>query len=245
MKLITPFVLFMAIGCILAAGCVTLPDQPAVNATPTPNITVSDLNKTINETAAINETANITPPLKSSLKVSISGLSYPANMSVVLDNETVGVVNPTTALYLLVPEGNHTVMVCESSVCEQENVTTRFGIYARVDFSEKIQQNKKFPNPTAPPAARIVDFYRNGDTISVKVEFFNPSAKDLLMSAEVRCMYNYLDSRTSIKREETARGILEQNVNAGQSIAKWLDLSLNRGYDYNYRSPVIEKLTIK
>ena len=245
MKIITPFVLFMAIGCILAAGCLTMPDQPAGNATQTPTITISDLNTTINKTAAINETATITPPLKSSLKVSISGLSYPANLSVILDNETVGVVNPTTALYLMVPEGDHTVRVCESSVCEQENVTTRFGMYERVDFSEKILQNKKFPNPAAPPSARIIDFFRNGDTISVKVEFFNPSAKDLLMSAEVRCMYNYLDSRTSIKREDTARGILEQNVNAGQSIATWLDLSLNRGYDYNYRSPVIEKLTVK
>lgn len=245
MKLIIPLALFMVVGCILAAGCVTMPEQPAVNATPTPTITVSDVNRTTNETTVIHETANITPPLKSSLKVSIGGLSYPANLSVVLDNETVGVVNPTTALYLMVPEGNHTVMVCESSVCEQENVTTRFGMYARVDFSEKIQQNNKFPNPTTPPAARIVDFFRNGDTISVKVEFFNPSTKDLLMSAEVRCMYSYLDSRTSLKREETARGILEQNVNAGQTITTWLDLSLNRGYDYNYKSPLIEKLTVK
>ena len=86
------------------------------------------LNKTI------NATTNNASEVKGSLKVSISGISSPENLSVILDNETVGTVTPTTPLYLMVSEGNHTVMVCKNLVCKQENVTTIFGRYVTVDF---------------------------------------------------------------------------------------------------------------
>jgi hypothetical protein len=237
MKLIVQFTLFMAVGFILAAGCVATTDKNTEN--PLSNASDPGVNKTI------NATANITSELKGSLKVSITGISYPANLSVVLDNEIVGTVKPTTPLYLMVSEGNHTVMVCESSICKQENVTTRFGTYVTVDFSEKIQKDVKFPNPTAQPTARILEYYKNGNIISVDVEFFNPSTKDLLMSAEVSCGYSYIDDRTSIKMGDSVRGKLVQNVKAGLRLTERLDLYFASGNSLSYSSPVIEELQVK
>jgi hypothetical protein len=240
MKLIVLFALFMAVGFILAAGCVAPTNNGTVNATtattfaPITNTSDTGLKKTI------NATTNNTSELKGSLKVSISGISYPENLSVVLDNETVGTVNPTTPLYLMVSEGNHTVMVCKNSVCKQENVTTIFGRYVTVDFSKQLQQDVEFPNPTA----RILNYYKNGNVISVNVEFINPSKKDLLMSVVVSCRYTYIDDRTLIKIEDTSTDISEQYVNAGQRITEWQDLYLGGDNILNYERPVIKELTI-
>jgi hypothetical protein len=240
MKLIVLFALFMAVGFILAAGCVAPTNNGTVNATtattfaPITNTSDTGLKKTINAT-----TSN-TSELKGSLKVSISGISYPENLSVVLDNETVGTVNPTTPLYLMVSEGNHTVMVCKNSVCKQENVTTIFGRYVTVDFSKQLQQDVEFPNPTA----RILNYYKNGNVISVNVEFINPSKKDLLMSVVVSCRYTYIDDRTLIKIEDTSTDISERYVNAGQRITEWQDLYLGGDNILNYERPVIKELTI-
>jgi hypothetical protein len=245
MKLIVPFALFMAVGFILAAGCVAITNKNTVNATTAPTFTpfsnTSDhgLNKTI------NATASITPKLKGSLRVSISGISYPANLSVFLDNETVGTVKPTIPLYLMVSEGNHTVMVCVGSVCEQESVATRFGRYVNVDFSERLQRDVEFPNPNAQPTARIVEYYKNGNAICVDVEFINPSKEDLLMSVVVSCGYSFIDARTSTKKGDSARGMLVQNVKAGQRITESLNLYFVSGHSSSYGYPVIEELKVK
>jgi len=96
MKLTVLFALFMAVGLMLVTGCVTMTPKNTVNATTETQITqlsttpVPDLNKTI------NATANRTSYLKGSLRISISGITYPANLSVVIDDEIVGTVNPTT-----------------------------------------------------------------------------------------------------------------------------------------------------
>jgi hypothetical protein len=232
MKLTVPFALCIAVGCILAAGCVAETEKNTVNA-PDPFTNTSD--QDIN--GAMNATAN----LKGSLSVSIAGFSYPENLSVVLDNKNVGTVNPATPLYLMVPEGNHTVMVCVSSICEQENVTTRFGKYVTVDFSERLLRDVTIAQPTA----RIAEFFKNGDGISVNVEFINPSTKDHVMSVAVSCGYSYIDDRTSIKMGDSARGRLVQNIKAGQRITERLDLHLASGHSYSYGSPVIEELTVK
>jgi hypothetical protein len=230
----------MAVGFILAAGCVAPTNNGTVNATtattfaPITNTSDTGLNETI------NATTNITSELKGSLKVSISGISYPENLSVVLDNETVGMVNTTTPLYLMVSEGNHTVMVCKNSVCKQENVTTRFGRYVTVDFSKQLQKDVEFQNPTA----RILNYYKNGNVLSVNVEFFNPSTKDLLMSIVVSCKYTYIDDRTLIKIEDTSIDISEQYVNAGQRITEWQDLYFTSDNILNYDRPVIKELKI-
>ena len=245
MKLIVPFALFLAVGFILAGGCVAMTNKNTVNVTtaagfaPFSNTSDPGLNQTI------NATANSTSALKGSLRVSISGISYPANLSVVLDNETVGTVKPTTPLYLMVSEGNHTLMICVSPVCEQETVTTRFGRYVTVDFSERLQRDVEFPNPTARPTARILEYYKNGNVISVNVEFINPSTEDLLMSVVVSCGYSYIDDRTSIKMGDSASGMLVQNVKAGQRVSEELYLNFASGHSYSYDYPEIQELKVK
>jgi len=238
MKLIVPFALLMTAGFIVAAGCVVPTNNGSVNASASaPSTITSDtgVKKTI------NATMNTPSELKGSLKVSVSGISYPENLSVVLDNETVGTVNPATPLFLMVSEGNHTVMVCRSSVCKQENVTTGFGRYVTVDFSKQFQKDVEFPNPTA----RILTYYKNGNVISVNVEYINPSTKDLLMSVVVSCRYTYIDDRTLLKIDDTSIDISEQYVTAGQRITEWQDLYVAGNTILNYDKPVITELKIQ
>jgi hypothetical protein len=245
MKLIVPFTLCIVVGFIMATGCVTTTTKHAENTTAAissaPTVTIKEA--VVNKTA--NTTTNSTSNLKGSLRVSISGIINPANLTVVLDNETVGAVSPTTPLYRMVPEGNHTVMVCMDSVCEQESVTTKFGKYVTVDFSDRVKKNMKFPDPLAKPEARILEYFKNGNGISVHVEFINPSKEDLTMMASVSCGYSYIDDRTSFKMGDSAKGKLLQNVKAGQRVTANLDLYFVSGRSYSYDIPLIDELTVK
>jgi hypothetical protein len=226
MKPIVPFTLFMVMGFTLAAGCVALTNK--------------SMNPFSNTTGAFNDTADSTSKLKGSLSVSIAGFTYPENLSVVLDNESIGMVNPTTPFYTMVSEGNHTVMVCAGAICERENVTTKFGRYVIVDFSERLHRDTAIARPTA----RILDYYKNGNAVSVNIEFVNPSQKDHLMSVELSCGYSYIDDRTSIKKGDSARGRLAQYVKAGQRITASLDLYLTNGHNLSYDFPEIEELKV-
>ena len=229
MKLIVPIALFTAIGVILAAGCVATTNKKTVNSS----------SGTIN--SVLNTTPNSTSPLQGSLVVSVAGFSYPTNLSVVLDNRTVGTVNPTSSLYLMVPEGNHTIGVCADFVCEQENVTIRFGKYVTVDFSERLQKDVVIIEPTA----RVLECYKNGDDLSVIIEFINPTKKDRQMSGVVSCGYSYIDDRTGAKMGDATRGTFVQNVKAGQRVTKELVLNLVHGNSLSYSYPVIEELKVK
>jgi hypothetical protein len=185
MKSMVPFALFTAIGLLLTAGCVATTNRSTVNSST--DITDSGLNATPTPTS--------TSPLQGSLVVSVAGFFYPTDLSVVLDNQTVGTVNPTSSLYLKVSEGNHTIGVCADFVCVQERVMIRFGKYVTVDFSERLQKDVVILEPTA----RVLECYKNGDRLSVNIEFINPSRKDLQMSGTVSCGYSYIDDRTNSK----------------------------------------------
>ena len=246
MKLIVPFAVFMTVGFILAAGCVAMTNKNTVNATtaasfaPFSNTSDPGLNKTI------NATANSTSELKGSLRVSISGILYPANLSVVLDNETVGTVKPTTPLYLMVSEGNHTVMICMNSVCEQEEVTTRFGRYVTVDFSERLQRDVEFPNPTARPTAQILEYYKNGNVVSVYVEFINPESVDHLISVDLSIGYTYIDGRSHVKLGDSTQAMTSLFVKAGQRETKRVDMYLaSSDSSISFENPVIKDLKVK
>ncbi len=245
MKLIEPFALFIAMGCILAAGCVTPTNRDPANATtaanfaPFSNTSDPGVNKTI------NVTPNSTTELKGSLRVSISGISYPANLSVILDNETAGTVTPAKPLYLMVSEGDHSVIVCVGPVCEQETITTRFGSYTTVDFSERLQRAVKFPNPTARPTARILDFYRNGNVVSVYVEFINPESADHTMSVDLSIGYTYLDGRSYIKLGDSTQARTSLFVKAGQREIKRVDMYLASDSVMSFDNPEIQDFTVK
>jgi hypothetical protein len=233
MKPILPSALFAlctALGVILAAGCVSTTNKNIVNTSST----------TTDSWLPLTPDPNSTSLLQGSLVVSVAGFSYPSNMSVVLDNQTVGTVNPTSSLYLMVPEGNHTIGVCADFVCEQEPVTIRFGKYVTVDFSERLQKDVDILHPTA----RVVECYKNGDQLSVNIEFINPSRKDIRMSGIVSCGYSYIDSRSGAKLGDATRGTFVQNVKAGQRITQQLDLILVNGNSLSYGFPVIEELKV-
>jgi hypothetical protein len=231
MKPVVPFALFTAIGLLLTAGCVGTTNKNTVNSSS--DTTDSWLHATPLPTS--------TSPLQGSLVVSVAGFSYPTDMYVVLDNQTVGTVNPTSSLYLRVSEGNHTIGVCADFVCEQEQVMIRFGKYVTVDFSERLRKDVVILQPTA----RVLECYKNGDRLSVNIEFINPSRKDLQMSGAVSCGYSYIDDRTGSKMGDSTRGTFVQNVNAGQRITKELVLNLVNGNSLSYSFPVIEELKVK
>ncbi len=231
MKPMVLFALFTAIGLLLTAGCVAVTNKNTVNSSS--DITDSGLNATPTPTS--------TSSLQGSLVVSVAGFFYPTDLSVVLDNQTVGTVNSTSSLYLRVSEGNHTIGVCADFVCEQESVMIRFGKYVTVDFSERLQKDVVILEPTA----RVLECYKNGDRLSVNIEFINPSRKDLQMSGAVSCGYSYIDDRTGSKMGDSARVTFVQNVNAGQRITKELVLNLVNGNSLSYSFPVIEELKVK
>jgi hypothetical protein len=141
----------------------------------------------------------------------------------------------------MVPEGNHTIGVCADFVCEQENVTIRFGKYVTVDFSERLRKDVQIMHPTA----RVLGCYKNGDQISVNIEFINPSQKDLQISGIVICGYSYIDDRSGTRMGDSTRGIFVQKVNAGQRITRGLVLDLVSGNSIGYSFPVIEELKVQ
>jgi hypothetical protein len=246
MKLLVPFAVFLSVGFVLAAGCLTMTNKNSANLTVAPSfVPFSNLSDPGLNTS-MNETANNTNISKGSLRVSINGISYPANLSVVLDNETVGMVKPTKPLYLMVSEGNHTVRVCVGSVCEQENVITKFGRYVNVDFSERLQRDVEFPNPTARPTAQILDYYKNDNVVSVYVEFINPETVDHTISVELSVGYTYIDGRSHVKLGDSAHAMTALFVKAGQREIERVDLYLSNSDSLiSFDSPVIEELTIK
>ena len=246
MKLNVPFVVFLSFGFILAAGCLTMKNNNSANLTDTPGFApfsnLSDPGLNI----SLNESVNYTHLSKGSLRVSISGISYPANLSVVLDNEIVGMVKPTKPLYLMVSEGDHTVKVCVGPVCEQENITTKFGRYVNVDFSERLQRDVEFPNPTARPTAQILDYYKNDNVVTVYVEFINPESVDHTMTAALSVGYTYIDGRSHVKLGDSAQAMTVVFVKAGEREIERVEIYLtNSDSLISFDSPVIQELKIK
>jgi len=245
MKLIVPSALLLSVGLILAAGCVAPTDKNSSNLTTTPAFSPFSyppdpgLNKTI------NKTENNTLTSEGSLRVSISGILYPANASVILDNRTVGVVTPAKPLYLMISEGNHTVIVCVGSVCEQENVIIRFGKYVDVDFSERLQRDVEFPDPSARPSVQINEYYKNGNVVSVDVEFMNPEPVDHMLSVYISVGYTYIDGRSQVKLGDSAQAMTMVSMKAGQRLIKRVDIHLSGDSIVSFDSPVIVELKVK
>jgi hypothetical protein len=221
--------LLLTVGCSVIAGCIAQSnndDATAVVPTFAP--------------FSINASGNSTTGLDGTLIVSING--YPKNLAVVLDNKPVGTVKPTTPLFLKVPEGNHTVMVCVGWICENENVTIRFGKQVNVDFNERLRKDVEFPDPTA----RILEYYKNGNGISVNVEFLNPDAVDHTISLDISAGYSYIDDKTHVKLGDSARVKKSLFIKAGQRETQRVDLHFtSSGSSISFSYPQIEDLTVK
>jgi hypothetical protein len=232
--------LIIIIGCILATGCVGQIKQ--INATSN-TTTVTPTNTFIpfpNETNISYSTVvpeeTVTSGLKGSLRISIGG--WDADLPAYVDNKSVGIVTKNKPLDVMLNEGTHTVKVCTGIMCEEENVTVRFAKQNHVDFEERLIRDVEFPKPTA----RIIGYNPSGDTITVNVEFINPSAKDLYMTADVRCAYTYIDSRDA-RTGSMATGMVGAEVISGSRVREDVDLGLAYGYSYVYSVPIISGIT--
>ena len=212
MKNIVLIPLIIVIGCILTTGCVGQIKNETVNLpTVTPTNTFIPFSNVTNTSNITN--INVTPGLKGPLRVSIGG--WDADLPVFIDNKSVGIVTHDKPLDLMVEEGNHTVKVCAALTCEEENVTIKFARPRIVEFEERLIRDVEFPKPTA----RIVGYYPSGsDSMSISVEFINPSIKDLVMSAEVKCAYTYIESRSQNRVGSMAQGIVNANVKSGTRV---------------------------
>jgi hypothetical protein len=230
MKLKISFAVIVIVLWVLAAGCIDIANRNTQNIS-VPSPTFAPFNPS---DPGVNGHENGTNGLKGPLVVSISG--YPANPAVFLDNKPVGTVSPTTLLNLMVAEGNHTVMVCVNSVCENENVTTRFGRQSTVDFGERLRRDMEFPNATV----RIIEYFKTGDGVSVNVEFINPETSDHTIFLELSVGYSYIDDRSKIKYRDLAKTTTSVFVKAGKRETKRVDVSFTgSGSYYSFDYPQI------
>jgi hypothetical protein len=237
MKIFRLISLIIIVGCILATGCIGQIKNTPANGTVTPTNTFTPF---LNETNISNTTnSTVTPGFNGSLRVSIGG--WDADLPVYIDNKSAGIVTHSKPLELMLPEGNHTVKVCTSLICEQQNVTIRFAKLQVVDFEEQLLKDVGFPNPTA----RIVGSYPSSDRITVTVEFINPSAKDLSMSAIVKCAYTYIEPRSNNRVGGLAQGVANANVKSGNRVMQDVNLYLSSGYSYDYDIPTISSITTR
>jgi hypothetical protein len=226
--------MIIIIGSLLAAGCIGQIKNTTENNTVIPTYTFIPLVNMTN----ISNTSNITVTsgLKGSLRVSIGG--WEADLPVFIDNESVGMVAHDKPLDLMVEEGNHTVKVCTALMCEEEEVTIKFAKQRLVDFEERLIRDVEFAKPTA----RIAAYYTSGDQITITVEFINPSAKDLSMSAEVKCGYTFIEPRSNNRVGSIAQGIANANVRSGNRVIETIYLNLASGYSYVYSIPEISSI---
>ena len=243
MKILTLLALLIAVGCILATGCVAQPKKDPGNATASPTntftpfvntTTVPGSNATINAT----NTTNVTPKLKGPLRVSIGSYSTDDPLPVLVDNKTVGVVKAGLPLDLTLDEGNHAVAVCVGLICPEKSVTVVFAKTTFIDFEDILKTKAEFSKPIV----RVLRSYKNGDGVGVEVEYINPTQKDLTMSAELSVGYTYIDTRTNIRMGDSVRTKATEWVEAGRRVTRTVNLNFAYGSSYSYDEPAISQI---
>ena len=236
MKIIVLIPLIIIIGCILATGCVGQIKNTTDNITTATTITTfAPLSNVTN----LSNTTTVPSGLKGPLRVSIGG--WDADLPVFIDNTSVGIASHDKPLDLMVYEGNHTVKICAGTMCKEEVVTIQFAKQRLVDFEAWLMQEVEFAKPTA----RIVGYYPSGDQYTITVEFINPSTKDLIITAEVKAGYTYIEPRSNNRVGSVAQGIVSANVKSGSRIMETLYLDLASGYSYTHAIPEISKITTR
>ena len=241
MKSIMIAPLMIVIACILMAGCVgtiknTTADLPNVSVTTT-FMPFKNVTNVTNVSSVSNVTVN--PGLNGTVRVSIG--SWETDLPVYVDNQSVGMVRHDRPLDLILEEGNHTVKVCASTMCEEENVTVRFAKLRLVDFEERLIKDVEFPKPTA----RILSYYPSGSSISITVEFINPSVKDLVISGAVQCSYTYIETRSMNRVGNLAQSYVTASVKSGARVIQTVNLNVASGYSYDYSIPTISGITTR
>jgi hypothetical protein len=243
MKTITFLTLLIAVGCILATGCVAQPKKDPGNETRPTNTFAPFVNTTsvgTNVTNSTNSTlGNTTTGLSGPLRVSISGYNAGMPLPVIIDNTTVGNVTREKPLDLMVGEGNHTVKVCVGVICPTEYIEIAFAKRSFLDFGDRLRKEVEFPTPTV----RMINYFKNGNGVGVNIEFINPTQQDLVMSAEVSCGYTYIDGRTSIRMGDSVRIKATEWVEAGRRNMQTVNLYFAYGSAYTFDEPQLSDIT--
>lgn len=238
MKIIVLIPLIVIIGCILTTGCVGQIKNTTENVTVVTTInTFAPLSNVTNLTNLTNTT--VTSGLKGPLRVSIGG--WETDLPVFVDNKSVGIASHDKPLDLMIYEGNHTVRVCAGTMCKEEIVTVQFAKQRLVDFEEWLIREVEFAKPTA----RIVGYYPSGDQYTISVEFINPTTKDLIIQAEIKAGYTYIEPRSNNRVGSVAQGIVSANVRSGSRAMETLYLDLASGYSYSHAIPVVSSVTTR
>jgi hypothetical protein len=222
--------LSLVMVCIIAAGCIAETSERNTTMTPTPA-------PLINVTTSPPPT---TTALQGMLTVSIAGWrgAFPASV----DTMSVGIVTTDKPLVLMVDEGYHTVEICCGTKCEQSEVNIRFGKQTTVDFSEQLQQDLVFIEPTV----RITGYRVDGDQMAIDVEFINPTQMPLVMSADVTCGYSYIQSMSYTRLTSLVESHPSVTLNACDRVTKTLKFNLASGYGYTYDNfPSVTNITFQ
>jgi len=242
MKIITLLALLIAVGCILATGCVAQPKKDPGNTPESPNTTFAPFVNTTpvpgsNATFNVSNATNVTSKLKGPLRVSIGSYSADKPLPVLIDNKSVGVVKAGVPADLMVDEGNHSVAVCVGVICPEKYITIVFAKRSYLDFEDLLKMKAEFSKPTV----RILRSFKNGNGIGVEVEFINPTQNDLTMSVELSAGYTYIDGRTSVRMGDSVRSKAFEWVEAGHRVTRTVDLNFVYGSSYSYDEPAISE----
>jgi hypothetical protein len=243
MKIITLLALFIAVGCILATGCVAQPKKDPGNSTVSPTTTfVPFVNATPvmgNVTNATNATGfNNTSGLSGPLRISIGNYNAGRPLPVFIDNQSVGNVTLAKPLDLMVSEGNHAVKICVGVICPTEQVVIVFAKSSYLEFGDILRKEAEFPLPTV----RMINYFKNGNGVGVNIEYINPTQKDLAMTVDVSFAYTYIDSRTSIRMGDSVRTKGSAWVEAGRRQTETVNLYFADGSAYSYDEPKISEI---
>ena len=246
MKTLTLLTLLIAVGCILATGCVAQPKKDPGNATVSPTNTFTPFVNTTpvpgsNATFNATNVTNSTPKLKGPLRISIGSYSVDKPLRVLIDNQTSGGVKAGFPLDLMVIEGNHSVAVCVGVICPEKFVTVVFAKSSFLDFEDILKQKAEFSKPTV----RILKSFKNGNGVGVEVEFINPTQNDIAMTAEVIAGYTYIDGRTNVRMGDSVRSTASQFVEAGRRVTQTVNLYFVDGNAYSYDEPRLGDVTPK
>jgi len=142
---------------------------------------------------------------------------------------------------LMADEGNRTVEVCCGIICEHEEVPIRFGKPRTIDFSEQLKKDCEFSEP----AVRIVDYFLSGDQITITVELINPTIRTVIISAEIRCWYTYIESGSNNRVGNSAAGQVFSTLKPGDRVTQILRLNVAVGSSYLYEIPTVSQVSVK
>jgi hypothetical protein len=135
-KIIIPLTLFLIVGFVLVAGC----SIPAIKNTKAGNSSSPTITPSNTTTTVPVPTGASTGIKKGLLNVSIGNTSAGLPVPIFLDNVSVGNVSRAKPLNLTVSVGRHTVKVCESSACVQQDILITSLLPTTLDVGELVKK---------------------------------------------------------------------------------------------------------